>query len=194
MRAYRVMTSACGIIHLQQKARSLQGEIREREKAEEQLRASLAREQIARAEAEDANRMKDEFLATVSHELRTPLNAIIGWTHMLRGGRLDPSTVARAVETIERNAKSQAQLVEDILDVSRVTTGKLRLNMVTVDVASVINASIDSVQLAAESKNIELEVIWILQHVISSVTSAGCNRSFGIFCRTQSSSRLPEDV
>ncbi len=146
------------IIHLQQKARSLQGEIREREKAEEQLRESLTREQIARAEAEDANRMKDEFLATVSHELRTPLNAIIGWTHMLRGGRLDPSTVARAVETIERNAKSQAQLVEDILDVSRVTTGKLRLNMVTVDVASVINASIDSVQLAAESKNIELEV------------------------------------
>lgn len=146
------------IIQLQQKARTLQGEIKERERAEEELRASLSREQIARAEAENANRMKDEFLATVSHELRTPLNAIIGWAHMLRGGRLDQTTVARAVETIERNAKSQAQLVEDILDVSRVISGKLRLNMAPVDVASLINASIDSVQLAADSKGIELGV------------------------------------
>jgi len=80
--------------------------------------------------------LKDEFLATVSHELRTPLNAIIGWSHMLRTGRLDEETTVRAVETIERNAKSQAQLVEDILDVSRVITGKLRLNMGPVDVAS----------------------------------------------------------
>ena len=102
--------------------------------------------------------MKDEFLATVSHELRTRLNAIIGWSHMLRGGKLDGITIARAIETIDRNAKSQAQLVEDILDVSRVITGKLRLNIAPVDAASVINAAIDSVQLAAESKEIELEV------------------------------------
>ena len=146
------------IIDLQQKARTLKAEIKERERIEEELRASLSREQMARAEAETANRMKDEFLATVSHELRTPLNAIIGWSHMLRGGKLDQATVARAIETIDRNAKSQAQLVEDILDVSRVITGQLRLNITRVDLASIINSAIDSVQLAADSKNIQLEV------------------------------------
>ena len=113
---------------------------------------------MARAEAESANRMKDEFLATVSHELRTPLNAILGWSHMLRSGRLDQATMARALETIDRNAKSQAQLIEDILDVSRVITGRLRLKMGSVDLASVINSAIDSVQLAADSKGIHLEV------------------------------------
>lgn len=146
------------IIQLQQKARSLEDEIAKRKEAEEQLRASLAQEQMARAEAEGANRLKDEFLATVSHELRTPLNAIIGWSHMLRNDGLDEATAARALETIERNAKSQAQLIEDILDVSRVITGKLRLNVGLVDAASIINAAIDCVQLAADSKGIELEV------------------------------------
>ena len=115
--------------------------------------------QRERAKAEAANRAKDEFLATVSHELRTPLNAIIGWAHMLRTGRLDPQTAERAIETIERNAKSQAQLIEDILDVSRVITGKLRLNVGPVDVVSVITAAIDSVQLAADSKAIKLAVV-----------------------------------
>jgi signal transduction histidine kinase/ActR/RegA family two-component response regulator len=146
------------VLQLQQKARSLEAEIAERKKAEEGLRASLVREQMARTEAETANRMKDEFLATVSHELRTPLNAIMGWSHMLRSGRLDPKVVQRALETIHRNAKAQAQLVEDILDVSRMITGKLRLDMEPVDVASVINAAIDAVQLAAESKGINLKV------------------------------------
>ena len=146
------------ILQLQQKARSLEAEIAERIEAEERLRVSLAREQIARAEAETANRMKDEFLATVSHELRTPLNAIIGWSHLLRSGRIDEATASRAVETIERNARAQAQLIEDILDVSRVITGKLRLNTGPVDVAAVINAAIDSVQLAADSKSIQLAV------------------------------------
>jgi signal transduction histidine kinase/ActR/RegA family two-component response regulator len=150
---------------LQQKARSLEAEIAERREAEDALRAvkgelelQLVREQAARAEAEAANRLKDEFLATVSHELRTPLHAIIGWSHMLRQRRLDEATVTRALETIERNAQSQAQLIEDILDVSRVITGKLRLNVAHVDVAAVVNAAIDSVQLAAESKGIQLEV------------------------------------
>ena len=146
------------IIRLQQQARSLQAEIEERHEAEERLRAALVREQVARSEAETANRMKDEFLATVSHELRTPLNAIIGWSHLLRSGRLDEATVMRAVETIDRNAKAQAQLIEDILDVSRIITGKLRLNKEPVDIASVINAAIDSVQLAIDSKDIQLEV------------------------------------
>src|SRR6185295_2700462 len=113
------------IVVLQQKSRALESEIAERKKVElalrtatDELKKLLVSEQLARAEAVTANRMKDEFLATVSHELRTPLNAIIGWSHMLRGGKLDESTVARAIETIDRNAKSQAQLVEDILDVS----------------------------------------------------------------------------
>jgi signal transduction histidine kinase/ActR/RegA family two-component response regulator len=143
---------------LQQKARSLEIEVQERQQVEHRLRLALASEQIARAEAETANRLKDEFLATVSHEIRTPLNAIIGWSHLLRSGRLDEATIARAVETIDRNAKTQAQLIEDILDVSRVITGKLRLRNEPVDIASVINAAIDSVQLAIDSKDLHLEV------------------------------------
>ncbi|HKO98228.1 MAG TPA: ATP-binding protein [Pyrinomonadaceae bacterium] len=146
------------IARLQQKARSLQAEIKEREQVEERLRLALLGEQMARAEAETANRLKDQFLATVSHELRTPLNAIIGWSHLLRSGNLDKPTATRALETIDRNAKSQAQLIEDILDVSRVITGKLRLSKEPVDIASVINAAIDSVQLAIDSKNIQLAV------------------------------------
>ena len=143
---------------LQQKAKSLEIEVNQRRLVEERLRLALSGEQIARAEAETANRMKDEFLATVSHEIRTPLNAIIGWSHLLRSGRLDEATTARAMETIDRNAKAQAQLIEDILDVSRVITGKLRLHNESVDIASVINAAIDSVQLAIDSKDLHLEV------------------------------------
>ncbi|HEX8845560.1 MAG TPA: ATP-binding protein [Pyrinomonadaceae bacterium] len=133
-------------------------DITERRRAELERECLLVQEQMARAEAEAANRLKDEFLATVSHELRTPLTAIMGWSHMLQDGRLDEATITHGLETIERNARAQAQLVEDILDVSRVITGKLRLNIGPVDVAAVINAAIDSVQLAADSKEIQLEV------------------------------------
>jgi signal transduction histidine kinase/ActR/RegA family two-component response regulator len=153
------------IVVLQQKARELESEIAERKNVEEalhsvmdELKKLLISEQLARAEAEMANRMKDEFLATVSHELRTPLNAIIGWTHMLRNGKLNSKSMDRAFETIDRNAKAQAQLVEDLLDVSRVITGKLQLVIGPVDVAAVINAAIDSVQPAATSKEIQIEV------------------------------------
>jgi signal transduction histidine kinase/ActR/RegA family two-component response regulator len=125
----------------------------------EDRKQSLAREHIARAEAESANRMKDEFLATVSHELRTPLNAILGWAHILRAGKPDEATVARGVEVIERNAQTQAQLVEDILDASRVITGSLRLTRAPLDLAAVINTATDSVRLAAEAKGIELVVV-----------------------------------
>jgi len=119
----------------------------------------LMREQVIRAEAEAANRAKDEFLSILSHELRTPLNAILGWSTMLRQKNLSEDKVARALETIERNAKSQAQLIEDILDVSRIITGKLRLRVRPVNLGPVIESAIESVQLAAEAKSIRLQSV-----------------------------------
>jgi PAS domain S-box-containing protein len=134
-------------------------DITDRKQADIRRDQLLHQEQLARSAAEHANRMKDEFLATVSHELRTPLNAIIGWCHMLKTRSSDPAVSSRAIDTIDRNAKAQAQLVEDILDVSRVITGKLKLSITRVDLSAAINAAIDSVQLAAESKGIRIEVI-----------------------------------
>ncbi|UNU27077.1 ATP-binding protein [Microcoleus vaginatus] len=119
----------------------------------------LVREQVIRAEAEAANRAKDEFLSILSHELRTPLNAILGWSTMLRQKNLSEDKVARALETIERNAKSQAQLIEDILDVSRIITGKLRLRVRPVNLVPVIESAIESVHLAAEAKSIRLQSV-----------------------------------
>ena len=117
----------------------------------------LMREQMIRAEAEAANRAKDEFLSILSHELRTPLNAILGWSAMLRQRTLSQDKVLRALETIERNAKSQAQLIEDILDISRIITGKLRLQVRPVNLVPVIESAIESVRLAAEAKSIRLQ-------------------------------------
>jgi signal transduction histidine kinase/ActR/RegA family two-component response regulator len=105
----------------------------------------------------EANRMKDEFLATLSHELRTPLNAMLGWTRLLRAGRLDERASLRALDTIERNASLQAKLIDDLLDVSRIITGKLRLKIATIDPISVIEAAINSVRPAADAKGIRLE-------------------------------------
>ena len=119
----------------------------------------LMREQMIRAEAEAANRAKDEFLSILSHELRTPLNAILGWSAMLRQRTLSQDKVLQALETIERNAKSQAQLIEDILDVSRIITGKLRLQVRLVPLATVIESAIESVRLAAEAKSIRLQSV-----------------------------------
>ena len=121
-------------------------------------RASLAREHTARAEAESANRLRDEFLATVSHELRTPLNAILGWAHILRAGKPDETTMARGIEVIERNAHAQAQLVEDILDASRVITGSLRLAPAPVDPGPPVTAAVDAVRAVAQAKGVELIV------------------------------------
>ncbi len=104
-----------------------------------------------------ANRLKDEFLATVSHELRTPLTAILGWARLLGGGQLDEATVTRALETIERNATAQAQLIDDLLDVSRIITGKLRLEVQPVDLAQVIATALDAALPAADAKGIRLE-------------------------------------
>jgi PAS domain S-box-containing protein len=126
--------------------------------AQVELRSRLlASEKLARGEAERANRLKDEFLATISHELRNPLNAIMGWAHMLQAGKLTTPNIERAVETIYRNAKSQAQLVADLLDVSRIISGKLRLDVGEVDLMSIINAAIDSIRPAADAKSIRLQ-------------------------------------
>ncbi|HEX8143001.1 MAG TPA: PAS domain S-box protein [Pyrinomonadaceae bacterium] len=111
------------------------------------------------SEAQEANRTKDEFLATVSHELRTPLTAVLGWARILRSGGIDEATALRALETIERNARSQAQLVEDLLDVSRIITGKLRLDVRPVELKSVIDLSIEAIRPAAEAKGVRLQVV-----------------------------------
>jgi PAS domain S-box-containing protein len=108
-------------------------------------------------EAQEANRAKDEFLATLSHELRTPLNAILGWTQILRSKRLDEVTTARAFEAIERNAKSQADLIEDMLDVSRIITGRLRLELQPVQLSEAVEAALDSVKPAADAKGVRFE-------------------------------------
>ena len=112
----------------------------------------------ARLAAEEANRLKDEFLMTLSHELRTPLNAIWGWARVLRGGRLDEARRERAVEVIERNARVQFHLIEDLLDVSRIVTGKLRLAVQRLDPAAVVTAAVESIRPAADAKGLHLEV------------------------------------
>ncbi|HYE65170.1 MAG TPA: PAS domain S-box protein [Pyrinomonadaceae bacterium] len=132
-------------------------DITERKRAEEERAYLLERERAARAEAEESNRLKDEFLATLSHELRTPLTAILGWTQLFNTGQLDQETAVRALQTIERNARAQAQLVDDLLDVSRIITGKLRLNVGPVEIIPVIEAAIEAVRPAAEAKEISLQ-------------------------------------
>ncbi len=136
----------------------LKREIRVREWAEQERARLLVLEQAARKQAEEANRTKDEFLATLSHELRTPLNAILGWVQVLRTGKLDPAAGARALETIERNARSQAQLIADLLDVSRIITGKLRLDFKPVELRRIIDSALETVRPAADAKGILLDI------------------------------------
>jgi len=133
-------------------------DVTERHRAEEQ-RMELVREHAARAEAETANRMKDQFLATLSHELRSPLNAVYGWARMLRAGQLDPEAAGRALEVIERNARLQTQMIDDLLDVSRIITGKMRLKVRPVDPSSVVEAALDAIRPAADAKGIRLQVV-----------------------------------
>jgi len=119
----------------------------------------LNREQAALRESEQANRAKDEFLSMLSHEIRTPLNAILGWTRLMTTGKLDRETLLTAINTIDRNAKSQARLIDDMLDVSRIITGNLRLDAQPVDLPVVINAAIDTVRPTAEAKDIRVQVV-----------------------------------
>ena len=158
------------ISQLQQRSRALDAEIENRRRLEQALRLALEdreaaqtageglamREQAARAEAEAANRLKDEFLAILSHELRTPLNAILGWAQIITSPHSDPPMVRRGLDVIQRNASSQLHLVEDLLDVSRIITGKMIVRSDVVSLASVVVAGVDAVRSAAGAKGIEL--------------------------------------
>ncbi len=140
-------------------------DVTERKNFEKERAGLLAQEKKARQDAEQANRTKDEFLATLSHELRTPLNAIIGWASLIDDERLTEEEKARGIETIRRNANLQAQLIEDILDVSRIITGKLRLEVRSIELSSIIEGAVESVLPAAQAKSIRL------QRVLDSGTS-----------------------
>ncbi len=129
----------------------------ERKRAEEERAQALIREQEARKQAEAASRTKDEFLAIVSHELRSPLNAILGWSRLLRSRKLNETKTNKALETIERNAQAQTQLIEDLLDISRIIRGQVRLYSRPINLVSVIEAAIDTVRPTAETKMIQVE-------------------------------------
>ena len=131
-------------------------DITERKRAAADREAAFQREHAARTQAEEATRLKDEFLANLSHELRTPMNAIIGWTHLLRSGRLEETQRTRALESIDRAARSQAQLIEDLLDVSRIISGKLHLRLQPVEVDAVADAAVESQRPSAQAKGVHL--------------------------------------
>ena len=133
-------------------------DITDRKVAEQEREQLLHRAQAARESAEQANRIKDEFLAVLSHELRSPLNPILGWAKLLRGGKLDPVRSGEALATIERNATLQSQLIEDLLDISRIMRGKLTLDPAPVSLSFVISAAIETVRLAAEARTIGIDV------------------------------------
>jgi PAS domain S-box-containing protein len=129
------------------------------EENEGSARALAEELRAARDKAEEATRLKDEFLATVGHELRTPLAAILGWARMLQGGAMDPTRTARAVDAIVRNAVAQNQIVDDLLDVSRIVSGQLRLDIDFVDISQVVSAAVDGIRATAEAKSINLQVL-----------------------------------
>src|SRR6185369_1504429 len=130
------------------------------QKAFEQERLQALEEaRKAREQAEFSSRLKDEFLATLSHELRTPLTAVLGWVRLLRGGGLDTQSKEKALEVIDRNVRSQAQLIEDLLDVSRVTMGKFRLDVRPIEPADVITAAVESLRVAADARHVRIQTV-----------------------------------
>ena len=135
-------------------------DITDRKLAEQECERLLEREMTARQQAEIANKIKNEFLAVLSHELRTPLNSVLGWSKMLRTRNFDEKTTHHALETIERNAKLQTQLIEDLLDVSTILQGKLNLNVCPVTLVMVVEAALQTVQLAAQAKSIQIQTIF----------------------------------
>ena len=138
-------------------------DISERKRMEMEQERLLSAAQRAQKEAEQANRLKDEFLATASHELRTPLTAVVGWSRMLRTGKLDAENSARALEAIERNATLQTKLIDDLLDVSRIITGKLTLDRRPIEIAHVVSDAVNTVRPAADAKNIAIETSFYTQ-------------------------------
>jgi PAS domain S-box-containing protein len=136
---------------------SLVLDVTARQSAEEERAALLLRERDARRHAEEADRLKDEFLATLSHELRTPLTSILGWASMIRNGEVEGSNASRAIETIERNARSQARLIDDLLDVSRIITGNLRLDLHPLNLAPIVEAALDALRPTADVKGMKLQ-------------------------------------
>ncbi len=153
VQAFNAMLDRIGerTVELSKTNADLQHEIEERRRVEGERTAALERER-------DANRLKDEFLATLSHELRTPLNAVLGWTRVLRTTKVDEALQERALESIERNARAQSRLIEDLLEISRIVTGKLRLQVQDVDLASVVDAAVDVTQPAAAAKRMRIVV------------------------------------
>lgn len=152
-------SSASRFVLLNRKIEELDREVRERRRAEYERDQLLSSERAARTEAERASQMKDEFLATLSHELRTPLNAILGWSQLLRSGAMSPEEVRQGLDTIERNARVQTQIIEDLLDMSRIISGKIRLDVQPVEIFPVIEAALETVRPAAEAKGIRLQKI-----------------------------------
>ncbi len=152
-----VMMAAAAILDGEDQWMCFVLDISDRKHATVEREAAFEREHQARTHAEEATRLKDEFLANLSHELRTPMNAIIGWTHLLRSGRLEESQRQRALESIDRGARSQAKLIEDLLDVSRIVSGKLSLNLQPVDLTAVIDAALEIQRPAAQAKRLTLE-------------------------------------
>jgi len=155
-------TSVTYVPHINQQGKvegfvALVQDITDRKRAEKDKELLLQWEQAARSQAEAANRTKDEFLATLSHELRTPLNAILGWIQLLRCRNLDQDTTNIALETIDRNSRALAQLIEDVLDVSRIIQGKLCLNIQPVELMTVIESTVNSMSPAANAKEISIE-------------------------------------
>lgn len=134
-------------------------DIEDRRKVAEERAHLLEAERTARMEAERASRMKDEFLATLSHELRTPLNAILGWSHILAGDRSNPEDLDEGLRTIERNARAQAQIIEDLLDMSRIISGKVRLDVQRIDLATVVQDSLETLKPTAEAKDIAIQAV-----------------------------------
>jgi signal transduction histidine kinase len=140
------------------RTREIEASAAELRRSEEQLRLALQRAEQARTDAEQANRLKDQFLAVLSHELRSPLSAILGWAEILKSGRVDAAARERAVETIRRNARLQSRIISDVLDVSSILAGKLSLRLEAIELRGVISAALDSVRPAAKAKEVRLSV------------------------------------
>jgi signal transduction histidine kinase/CheY-like chemotaxis protein len=157
------MTTLVSVVRSALRARERQYQVRDqlqaREKAEAERTILLEAERAARGEAERAGQMKDEFLATLSHELRTPLNAVLGWAQLLQMPSVDAKEMAEGIIVIERNARAQAQIIEDLLDMSRIISGKVRLQVQSLDLANVVQAALETVQPAAYAKEIRVRAL-----------------------------------